>query len=187
LAFLTALLALASCSSLTAKTTLGEGTPISTEKPIQLATPVAMQPAAGICAEGQGEVVTMRVNPDIPDPRCLQVHFDQRLTVFNGLETSLQVSLGELTATIEPEGEHTFDRPFGQILLPGVHVLGTSLCCGGEIWLKGDSNKELPVATETVAMTENVLPETQGHLEFPYIYADAGNFILQAGEETIIT
>jgi hypothetical protein len=187
LAFLTALLALISCSLLSSITTFEQGTPISTEKPIQLATPVAMQPAAGICAEGQGEVVTMRVNPDIPDPRCLRVHSDQRLAVFNGLEAILEVSLGELKATIEPEGEHTFDRPLGQILLPGVHVLGTSSCCGGEIWLKGNSYTEVTVATEAVEITETALSKTQGHLEFPYISADAGNFNLQAGEEIVIT
>jgi hypothetical protein len=34
--------------------------------------------------------------------------------------------------------------------------------------------------------TETASPETQGHLEFPYISADAGNFVLQAGEEIVI-
>jgi hypothetical protein len=187
LAFLTVFLVSVSCNSLSTIIKPGQEPPISSEEPIQPATPVAMQPAAGICAEGQGEIVIMRVNPDVPDPRCLQVQSDQRLAVFNGLDESLDVSLGELSATIEPGDEHTFDRPLGQILLPGVHALGTSLCCGGEIWLQGDVFEDEIGGTESGTIAETALPETQGHLEFPYISADAGNFILQAGEEIVIT
>jgi hypothetical protein len=173
LASLAVFLTLVSCNLLSSIGSLGPSSSLPTDPPVQLATPVASQPAAGICPEGQGEVVIMRVNPDVPDPR--------------GLEVSIEVSLGELTATIEPGDEYTFDRSLGQILLPGVHFLETSSCCGGEIWLKPDSSSEATVAAETAVIGETALPETQGHLEFPYLSADAGNFNLQAGEEIGIT
>ena len=187
MAFLTVFLVLISCNSLSTIVKSGQEPLILSEEPVQPATPVAMQPAAGICPKAQGEIVIMRVNPDVPDPRCLQVQPDQRLAVFNGLDESLDVSLGEISATIEPGEEHTFDRPLGEILLPGVHALGTSLCCGGEIWLQGDVSEDGIGGTESGTITETVLPETQGHLQFPYNSADAGNFILQAGEEIVIT
>jgi hypothetical protein len=187
LALLTLSLLLVSCGSFSITTELQEEDKEPTANPIKLATPASMQPAAGICAEGQGEVVTMRVNPYAPDPRCLQVRSDQRLSVFNGLEVQLEISLGELTATIESGGEYTFEIPFGQIFLPGVHDLGTSSCCGGAIWLKGEGSAEPPEATSTVAVSVAATPKFQGHLEFPYIAADAGNFSLQAGEEMVIT
>ena len=78
----------------------------------------------------------MAINPDIPDPRCVVVHPEQQLRVVNRRGEILEISLGESTATLEPGAEHTFELPFGQLLLPGVHVLGVSPCCGGEIWLK---------------------------------------------------
>lgn len=103
--------------------------------PSTLWTPVADSPAAGTCGESQGEIVTMTIRPDIPDPRCLIVQSDQRLRVVNGRQETLAVSLGRLSASIEPGGEHTFEVPIGELLLPGVHVIGVSPCCGGEIWL----------------------------------------------------
>ena len=41
--------------------------------PQPLATPYAQEPAAGICASFEGEMVTVSLNPDIPDPRCAKV------------------------------------------------------------------------------------------------------------------
>lgn len=101
-----------------------------------LATPMADTPAAGICGESSGEVVTMTINPDMPDPRCMAVRPDQRLRIINRLQEDVRVLLGQLTATIPPDGEHTLEKTFGEMLLPGVHALETSHCCGGTIWLK---------------------------------------------------
>lgn len=132
-------LTLVSCNLLSSTTTLEPSPSSPTQQPVSLATPVALQPAAGICGQSQGSVVTMTINPDIPDPRCVVVRPDQQLRVVNGRSETLEISLGQLSATLQPGAEHTFDQPFGQLLLPGVHVLGVSPCCGGEIWLKEGS------------------------------------------------
>lgn len=100
------------------------------------ATPYADSPAAGICAEFEGEVVTMTVSPGMPDPRCVIVKPDQRLHVVNNLETEVTAALGNLTTYIAPGGDHTFEKTFGEFLMPGVHNLNATPCCGGSIWLQ---------------------------------------------------
>jgi hypothetical protein len=99
------------------------------------ATPYADSPAAGICAEFEGEVISMTINPGIPDPRCVIVNPNQRLRVVNKLESEITASLGSLTATIAPGSEYTFEKAFGELLMPGVHNLGVTPCCGGSLWL----------------------------------------------------
>jgi hypothetical protein len=64
------------------------------------------------------------------------VQADQRLRVVNDQEDSLEVALGRLTATIEPGASVTFDTPFGELLMEGVHHLQVDPCCGGSLWLK---------------------------------------------------
>jgi hypothetical protein len=104
---------------------------------LPLATPYADQPAAGICAEAPGEpVVTVEIMPDIPSPRCLKVTSEQRLRVVNRTGAALALILGNLPASsLQPNGETTFDQPFGKLLAPGVHVLDASPYFGPEIWL----------------------------------------------------
>jgi hypothetical protein len=89
-----------------------------------------------MCAEFEGELVTMSVNPDMPDPRCVIVKPDQRLRVMNNLESEIESSLGNLSSSILPGDAYTFERTFGELLMPGVHNLGVGLCCSGSIWLK---------------------------------------------------
>lgn len=103
--------------------------------PETLATPAAVQPAAGICAEFEGEIVIMTINPDIPDPRCIKVRPAQKLTVINHRGETLQVRIGPFETTILPEDQYLFDQPFGDYLAPGVHVLDVFPCCGGELVL----------------------------------------------------
>ena len=100
-----------------------------------LATPYAQQPAAGICASFEGEMVTVTVFPDIPDPRCSKVRADQKLTVINQTQNTIQVTIGEFTTSLEPGDKTIFDTPFGEYLAPGVHQLQVSPCCGPELWL----------------------------------------------------
>lgn len=100
-----------------------------------LATPIAQSPAAGICAEMQGEVVTVTINPDMPDPRCSIVGPDQRLRVVNAREEPIQVKLADLEVNIDPAAEFTFGVSFGQLLEPGVHAFEVSPCCGAELVL----------------------------------------------------
>ena len=101
-----------------------------------LATPVSESPAAGICPEAEGSIVTMTIRPDIPDTRCMIVHKDQRLRVVNEREISLEVALGRLTANIDPGESVTFDTSFGDLLMQGVHYLLVDPCCGGSLWLQ---------------------------------------------------
>jgi hypothetical protein len=105
-------------------------------QPPNLATPVSQEPAAGICGSFEGEWVVITVNPDIPDPRCAIINPDQMLKVVNGRQVTLQVSIADMTTTIEPGGEHTFDTPFGQYLAPGVHLIEVNPCCGASLLLK---------------------------------------------------
>jgi len=100
------------------------------------ATPVSDSPAAGICGEAEGDLVTMTLLPGIPDPRCLIVHANQRLRVVNRTEGTVKVSLAGVTQTLNPDGSYTFESEFGELLQPGVHALGVDPCCGGELWLK---------------------------------------------------
>jgi hypothetical protein len=94
-----------------------------TAQSYSLATPYAQEPAAGICASVEGEMVVVRLNPDVPDPRCTKVRPDQKLTVINQTQNTLQVSIGSFKASLEPGAETIFDTPFSEYLAPGVHQL----------------------------------------------------------------
>lgn len=104
-------------------------------QPLLLATPVSQEPAAGICASFDGETVEIRINADIPDPRCTRVTPGQRLKVINATAGRVQVHIGPYDAAIEPGGEHLLDTTFGEYLAPGVHLLQVQPCCGPELWL----------------------------------------------------
>lgn len=105
---------------------------------IPRATPYANQPAAGICAEPEGEIVEVYANPDMPDPRCVIVKPEQKLRVTNKTPVTIEVTLGTFTISLEPGVAGVMDQPFGEYLEPGVHQVMVSPCCGGEIWLKPD-------------------------------------------------
>jgi hypothetical protein len=129
---------LAACEGAEAKLTpaVSSSTSAATTQPNTLATPYAQQPAAGICASFEGEMVVVTINPDIPDPRCSKVRPDQELTVINNTQNTLEVSIGRFRASLEPGAETIFDTPFGEYLEPGVHQLQVSPCCGPELWLE---------------------------------------------------
>lgn len=113
-------------------------TPAPSEPVASQATPYASEPAAGICAEAAGAEVVMRLEPGIPDPRCMIVVPSQTLRVVNLTGAAVTVSLGDETYPLEADGEVVFETPFGQALMPGVHVLLVDPCCGGELWLKAE-------------------------------------------------
>jgi hypothetical protein len=102
-----------------------------------LATPYAQSPAAGLCASFEGETVVVSIYPDIPDPRCVKVRADQKLTVVNRTQNTLEVSLGSFTASLDPNAESSSDTPFGEYLAPGVHQLQVTPCCSPELILEG--------------------------------------------------
>lgn len=136
LLFLLALLAIPACARPPADATVE--TPPTAANPTQslpLATPVAQQPAAGICGATENDVVVVTIYPDIPDPRCVKVTPGQSLKVVNGTEGSVQVVLGPFYAALQPGEEYTFDLPLGEYLAPGVHLVQVLPCCGPELWL----------------------------------------------------
>ena len=100
-----------------------------------LAPPDSQEPAAGICAEGEGAVVSVEINPDVPSPRCVQVNVGQRIRVLNRTDTAVELKLGYLSARVDPGAEYTFAPLAGAFLLPGVHVLHAAPYSGPEIWL----------------------------------------------------
>lgn len=102
----------------------------------ELATPVAQEPAAGICASFEGQVAEFRIEPGIPNPRCAKVRADQLLKVVNGTDGAVDVMIGTYQAHLEPGDEYAIDTPFGDYLAPGVHLLQVLPCCGPEIVLE---------------------------------------------------
>jgi hypothetical protein len=124
-----------------ASSTFPEKETLPTQSP-NLATPISLEPAAGICGSFEGKWVVITIYPDIPDPRCAIIAPDQMLKVVNSRQETLRVSIGTMEAMIEPGDEHTFDIPFGQYLAPGVHRIGVDPCCGAELWLQADQGGE---------------------------------------------
>lgn len=101
-----------------------------------LATPMSDSPAAGICGEFDGEWVTMTINPDVPDPRCVIIHPDQMLEVVNHRGETIVVTIGNMTAQLADGESFRFEVPFGEYLAPGVHGVEVQPCCGGVLWLQ---------------------------------------------------
>ena len=111
---------------------------IPTTAPISepvLATPYALQPAAGICGQAEGETVEVFLEPGIPNPRCVQVVPNQYLMVTNRTGQFIAIALGDERAGLGPGESFTFERPMGELLALGVHLLYVDPCCGGEIVL----------------------------------------------------
>jgi len=140
--FPAALLVLALGAAAMACSTLlpGAGETQSTQGPIPAtryppATPYAQSPAAGICASPEGVEVEMSLLPGIPDPRCLEIRPDQRLTVRNRTGGPVHVQLGPFSADLADGEDFTMDVPLGEFLAPGVHALQVEPCCGGELVL----------------------------------------------------
>jgi hypothetical protein len=131
-------MSLAACTSPTVQPVVTGSTPIvdATTTSNALATPYAQQPAAGICASFDSSIVTITINPDIPDPRCAKIKPDQTLAVVNNTQDPLLVTIGKYAASVEPGEKTMFATPFGEYLAPGVHQLQVSPCCGAELWLE---------------------------------------------------
>jgi hypothetical protein len=135
---ITLIIGVAACKDSNAGLSTVTHTPVNTitPQPIILSTPYAQEPAAGICASFEGEVVTINLFPDIPAPRCSQVRPDQILTVNNRTQVTLEISIGSFKDSLEPGASTRFDTQFGDYLAPGVHQLQVTPCCGAELWLE---------------------------------------------------
>jgi hypothetical protein len=95
-----------------------------------------MEPAAGICAEATGSIVTIALHPDVPDPRCVIVRPDQSLEILNDRDAARSVSIGRFQFEILAGGSFLLEHAFGSFLAPGVHRVQVHPCCGPELWLK---------------------------------------------------
>jgi hypothetical protein len=113
----------------------------------QLAPAVSKHPAAGACVEvprTQGAIRTVRIEPDVPDPRCSQVYPSQRLRIVNATNDygqrgkTVAVQLADFRARLAPGKAKTFDASFGSYLAPGDHVVTVSFYGGSgpELFLK---------------------------------------------------
>jgi hypothetical protein len=113
---------------------IGFASPLPSAQPPTLIPPVASEPAAGICGgPDSSDLAIVRVNVDVPDPRCLQVRPDQGLRVINHTDTEISVRLGPHQVLIQPGGEGDLPEPFGNYLAPGVHRLEVDPYGGPEI------------------------------------------------------
>ena len=130
------LLTLSACTATPTASPTSLPTIALTSTSYPLATPYAQLPAAGICASFDGNMVTVTLNIDVPDPRCTKVRPDQQLTVVNNTQNTLQITLGRFSFSLDAGKSYTIDTPFGDYLEPGVHQLQVSPCCGPELWLE---------------------------------------------------
>lgn len=102
------------------------------------ATPYSQSPTAGICGSMEGDIVTITIYTEIPDPRCVEAKPEQKLKVVNRTTGQLQVVIGLYQVDIEPSGEHIFNEPVGKYLATGAHLVQVSPCCSPELILKPD-------------------------------------------------
>lgn len=94
-------------------------------------------PAAGICAQADGEWATVEVSADVPSPRCLRVTRNQRLRVVNKGPAAVQVKLAGYTVVVPAGGEGTIPAAFGAYLAAGVHSVSADPYSGPQVWLVG--------------------------------------------------
>lgn len=108
-----------------------------------LAPATSRFPAAGVCGPVDGAVLTVRIEPDAPMPRCASVRSDQWLRVVNGTDDygrpgrTLTVTWvpGE-TFSLRPGQAKEVRRHFGSYLARGVHELSVGGGYRAEVWLR---------------------------------------------------
>jgi hypothetical protein len=118
------------------------GTPTPAAQPSKLPA-TSQQPAAGVCDRVRSPVVTVRIEPDVPLPRCAQVRPDQSLRVVNRTgdygQRAHSIRVGWIPGRpvmLAPGESHTFPERFGDYLQRGVHVVRITRAYGAEIWLR---------------------------------------------------
>jgi hypothetical protein len=99
-------------------------------------------PAAGVCGRATGGVLTVRIEPDAPSPRCASVGAGQSLRVVNRTgdygrpaHTVSVTWIPDHSFTLRPGQSRTFRRHFGAYLARGVHDLKVESAYRAEIWL----------------------------------------------------
>lgn len=95
-------------------------------------------PAAGICAEVEGETVNVIVSSQgPPDPRCYKVRPDQRLNFSNGTLNEIDLQIAGYEIHLGVGESRLLDIPVGDFLATGDHLIVVSGGAGfsPEIWL----------------------------------------------------
>jgi hypothetical protein len=86
-------------------------------------------PASPVCGHSAGSIVNVALEPDVPQPRCVQVSANQELRLVNrtgdfGAQPSVaSVRFAGFRARIEPNHAVIFAEPFGDYLMPGTHAV----------------------------------------------------------------
>jgi hypothetical protein len=100
-------------------------------------------PAAGVCEHAPGARVTLRIEPDAPNPRCASVDGRQWLRVVNSTDEYggpahpvTLVWIPGQTFTLQPGQSKTFPQHFAAYLARGVHDLNAGSGYRAEIWLR---------------------------------------------------
>lgn len=89
-------------------------------------------PASGICSSESDQTVIITINDDTPDPRCVKVTSNQKLSIINKSKNSISINLSDtIKTTILPGKTYLFSQAVGLFLAPGVHSIA-----GAEIWLQ---------------------------------------------------
>jgi hypothetical protein len=120
-----------------------EGSPSPSAQPSDRLVPATSRfPAAGVCGRTTSAVLTVKIEPDTPDPRCASVSDSQWLRVVNrtgdyGLHahTVTVAWIPGHSFTLHPGESKTFPRHFGAYLARGVHDLTAGSGYRAEIWL----------------------------------------------------
>jgi hypothetical protein len=110
-----------------------------------LVPPDATAPAASACDRATQQIVTITVDPDVPQPRCVSVSAQQELRVVNRSNavgqrgSTITVRWADFSARTVPVGATTlYTQPFGAYLEGGVHDLHVSLygSSSAQVWLR---------------------------------------------------
>lgn len=106
--------------------------PVPTLKP-----PDTEELVSPICASVDTTEVTIRVNADMPSPRCVNVQPNQYLRITNHVSETVRVRLAGFDQQIAPNESASFVMPLGQYLAPGIHFVWMSRYGGNavELWL----------------------------------------------------
>lgn len=112
----------------------------------ELKPPDSDTPAAGICASATGDPATVILGSDASGMplagRCMVIDPAQRIKLLNQSPNPLNMNFAGYQIDLSVGGEILLDKPVGQYLALGVHLLPI----GPELWVKSTEN-DAPVFT----------------------------------------
>ena len=86
--------------------------------------------AAGVCPESADEIVSVVLEMDVPQPRCILVRGWQRLRVTNNLSQTVNARLGGAEIHLPQGSTVTLAESFSEYLEPGGYTMTTDLYGG---------------------------------------------------------